>query len=70
MTHPGYDTLGWNQDFWPEKAAERAQREVKNPPIVFTHEDCVRHIDAMLARMKREHEEGRIGDTPIKVVAK
>lgn len=53
---PGYQVLGQNHDWWPEKAREIAQRAVKNPPLVLTEADAGRIIDQMLARQRAERE--------------
>lgn len=47
---PGYQVLGSNHDWWPERAVERAQRAVKHPPIVLTDEDCRRFVDGLFAK--------------------
>lgn len=54
---PGYQVLGSNHDWWPEKAVERHMREVKVPMIVLTREDCERHIDILMESSRKAREE-------------
>lgn len=56
LSRPGYQVLGQNHDYWPEKAVERAQRDVRHKPISLSTEDCDRIITEMLDRQRKERE--------------